>query len=99
MEQKGPIYTTIQSKINEALKPSVFEIHDDSHKHAGHAAMKGLAPKETHFRLVIVSDEFESKSLVQRHRLVYNILGEELKNGLHALALNTKTSTEFNKSS
>lgn len=47
-----------------------------------------------HNRVAIVSDAFEGKSLVQRHRMVYTALDEELKAGLHALALKTKTPKE-----
>lgn len=41
-----------------------------------------------------VSEAFEGKTPVARHRLVYNALGGELKQGLHALALKTRTPRE-----
>eukprot|EP00842_Homolaphlyctis_polyrhiza_P004331 jgi/Hompol1/489/HPOL_005326-RA len=97
MDLPGPVSTSIQSKLTQRLKPSVLEVFDDSSKHKGHAAMKGLSPSETHFRLVIVADAFEAKSLVQRHKLVYEILEEELKTGVHALSLTTKTPEEYAK--
>ncbi|KAI8923879.1 bola protein [Entophlyctis helioformis] len=99
MTQTGPIAQAIEVKITNALQPTKLEIHDDSSKHKGHAGMKGLNPSETHFRLVIVSDAFEAKSLVQRHKFVYEILEDELKGGLHALSLTTKTPQEFAKAS
>jgi stress-induced morphogen len=49
-------------------------------------------------RVEIVSEMFEGKTLVQRHRLVYQALSEELEAGLHALALKTKTPAEADKS-
>jgi BolA-like protein 1 len=58
--------------------------------------MQGSPYSETHFNVSIVSTEFGGKSLVQRHRLVYDVLGEELKTGgLHALNITTKTPEEF----
>ena len=95
----GPIYQAIQKKITQNLNPIHLEIHDDSHKHANHAAMKGLATVETHFRLVIVSDSFNGMPLIKRHRTINSLLQEELeKKGLHALQLVTKTVEEFEKS-
>jgi stress-induced morphogen len=45
----------------------------------------------------IVSPEFEGKRLVQRHQLVYKLLDDELKAGVHALSMDTKTPTEAGK--
>lgn len=55
---------------------------------------------ESHFKVVIVSDEFNDKMLIARHRLVNKVLEEELnKNrdagGIHALALHTMTMEEW----
>jgi BolA-like protein 1 len=52
---------------------------------------------ETHFKLYIVSDSFNGIKLLERHRLVNNMLNEEFENGLHALSLTTKTQEEFDK--
>ncbi|KNE55158.1 hypothetical protein AMAG_01080 [Allomyces macrogynus ATCC 38327] len=93
----GSVAAQIHDKITAACQPTVLDIIDDSRKHAGHAAMKGLAVKETHFRVTIVSDAFAGKPLLQRHRLIYGILGDELRAGLHALQLATKTPAEMEK--
>ncbi|KAJ3055702.1 hypothetical protein HK097_009669 [Rhizophlyctis rosea] len=93
----GPVYTSIQEKLSAALEPTQLEIVDDSAKHAGHAAMKGLAKGETHFRVVVVSNAFEGKPQIKRHQLIYQILDEELKAQVHALSLTTKTPAEFEK--
>ena len=42
-------------------------------------------------RVEVVSDKFKGQTMVQCHRLVYGLLDEELKNGVHALSLRTKT--------
>ena len=68
---------------------------DESYQHAGHSGNpSGSADAETHFKIEVVSHEFEGKSLIMRHRLVYGLLDAELKGGVHALALKTKTPDE-----
>ncbi|NVJ90114.1 MAG: BolA family transcriptional regulator [Methylocystaceae bacterium] len=85
----------IEEKINNALKPQILKVEDESYKHAGHA---GANPKgESHFQLLIVTDEFEGVSRVQRQRMIYTILAEEMKGPIHALALQTLTLKEYEK--
>lgn len=84
----------IRESLQRALSPLVLDIEDISYQHAGHAGAKGVSGGETHFNLRIVSKEFEGKSLVKRHRLVYHQLQEELQSGLHALSIEAKTPTE-----
>lgn len=86
----------IRSEITLALKPKVFEIYNDSAAHSDHRAMAGSTSKETHFRLNIVSDAFQSKNQPSRHRMVYALLREKLDQpgGIHALQLRTKTPDE-----
>lgn len=88
-----PIYDSMVSKLS-MLKPSELEIRNDSAKHAGHAAMKGVEGTETHFSVRIVASCFEGLSLVQRHKMIYTLLASELSNGVHALSLDTKTPSE-----
>ena len=82
------IQAKIQEKLQGAFSPTKLEVINESHNHS---VPKG---SETHFKVVIVSFAFEGKSLVQRHRAVYQVLSEELSNGVHALALHTKTPIE-----
>ncbi|KAL1931290.1 hypothetical protein VTP01DRAFT_10427 [Rhizomucor pusillus] len=96
-EAKGPIQLSVEKKISEALNPSTLEIVNESHLHAHHAPMRGNTNPETHFRITIVSEGFKGKSLMQRHRFVYDLLNDELKNGIHALSLKTKTKEEMDK--
>lgn len=53
---------------------------------------------ETHFKVVIVSSQFEGQALVARHRLVYEALGEEMRAGVHALAITSKSPSEWEAS-
>ncbi|XP_011000327.1 PREDICTED: sufE-like protein, chloroplastic [Populus euphratica] len=83
----------IREKLEKELSPFELEVDDISYQHAGHAGVRG-SDGETHFNVKVVSKEFEGKSLVKRHRLIYNLLQEELQNGLHALSIVAKTPDE-----
>ena len=53
--------------------------------------MRGTDKIETHFHVTVVSDMFKGKLLIERHRLVNEILEEELQTGVHALQIQAKT--------
>ncbi len=81
------VASRIREKLTEKLAPSRLDVVDDSHKHAGHV---GARPEgETHFSVEVVSAAFEGVSRVERQRMVYEILQEELAGPVHALALRT----------
>ncbi|TAQ91154.1 hypothetical protein B7494_g502 [Chlorociboria aeruginascens] len=90
------IFKLLTTQITEAFKPTTLEIYNDSELHSHHHAMAGNSSKETHFRVVITSDAFESKRQPARHRMVYTLLKEEMakEGGIHALQLRTKTPEE-----
>ncbi|KAK3907033.1 bola-like protein-domain-containing protein [Staphylotrichum tortipilum] len=96
MASQTPVEDAIKQKITAELQPSTLEIYNDSHLHAHHKAMQGVTSRETHFRLVITSEAFQSKMQPARHRLVYNLLKDELaqEGGIHALQLRTMTPEE-----
>ena len=85
----------IESKIRAALAPEILEVKDESHLHAGHAGAREGG--ESHFRLFIVSSRFEGLPRVARQRAVNDILKEELKDRIHALAMATLTPGENGK--
>jgi BolA protein len=88
------IADAIQSKLNEAFSPTRMNITDESHLHAGHV---GARPEgETHFRVDIVSPAFGGISRVERQRMIYRVLAEELSDRVHALALQVRTPQEAN---
>jgi len=84
---------TIRQKLEDALKPDLIEIIDHSAAHAGHAGNQGGG----HYNVTIVSEQFEGKSLVQRHQLIYKIMGDMMKDEIHALGINALTPTENSK--
>ena len=85
--------TIIETAIRSQLNIHHIEIIDDSAKHAGHKQNSGGG----HYNAFIISDSFEGKSLIQRHRLVYDALGEMMTNDIHAFSMKTLTVDEFKK--
>jgi len=81
----------IRERLTRALQPLELEIIDESAKHAGHA---GAASGGGHFIVSIVSPVFEDKTLIQRHRLVYDAVGDIMHSEIHALSINAKTPQE-----
>jgi BolA protein len=79
------VAATIKERLEEALKPTRLDIVDESHLHAGHSAQARAG--ESHFRVLIVSPEFAGKSRVARHRLVNELLADQLATRVHALAI------------
>ncbi|MGZ8162853.1 MAG: BolA family protein [Methylobacter sp.] len=86
----------IKQLLNEAFKPALIEIIDNSEAHAGHA---GAQSGGGHFHVTIVAEAFEGKSLVQRHQLVYKALGDMMKHQIHALGINAISPSEETKGS
>ncbi|MFM7201765.1 MAG: BolA family protein [Myxococcota bacterium] len=84
----------IEQRLREQLAPLYLEVIDESHKHAGHAGARGGGG---HFRVTLVSAAFEGKRLMEQHRLIYGLFREEMKQQIHALALQTLTPSEWEK--
>jgi BolA protein len=82
----------IAEKLTRAFSPHRLEVVDESHRHEGHAGHRPGG--ETHFRLYIVSDAFQGKSRIERHRMVNELLSGELKGGVHALAIHASAPGE-----
>ncbi|WP_417346165.1 BolA family protein [Ferrimonas sp.] len=83
------IHQAIEAKVSQALAPTHLEVINESHMHR--------TPKdaETHFKVVVVSEEFQGKRLLARHRSINDLLQAEFEAGLHALALHTYTPQEW----
>ncbi|MFA5957236.1 BolA family protein [Hyphomicrobium sp.] len=77
----------LREKLMIGLRPTRLDVVNESELHAGHRNSPGTG--ESHFRILIVSEAFSGKSRVDRHRLVNDLLKEELAGGVHALALST----------
>jgi len=82
----------IKDKLEKAFQPEMLEIIDESHKHEGHAGHDGRG--ESHFRITIVSGVFTDRSRIERQRMVYEVLREEMQSRIHALSLKIFTPEE-----
>lgn len=89
-----PVRDSMQAKLERELSPVRLSIEDNSDQHSGHAGSKGLRSTETHLAIEIVSEKFSGMNQLKRHRLVYGIVDEEMKAGVHALSITAKTPDE-----
>ncbi|WP_421696198.1 BolA family protein [Aestuariivirga sp.] len=81
----GPVGQRISAKLVHSFAPASLEVIDESYQHAGHS---GARPDgESHFRVKIASEAFRAKSRVEQHRMINAALAEELKERVHALAI------------
>ncbi|MEE2997523.1 MAG: BolA family protein [Pseudomonadota bacterium] len=75
----------IEKKLTDAFQPISLSVIDESGLHAGHA---GARPEgETHFRVEIVAGAFTDRTRVDRQRMVYSVLADELDGPVHALSV------------
>lgn len=83
------IQQRIEDKIRAAFQPHFLAIENESHLHR---AQRG---GESHFKCTVVSDQFEGLRKVARHQKLYQLLADELADGVHALALHLFTEPEW----
>lgn len=86
------VASTIEAKLRAALSPVRLDIVDESALHAGHAGARDGG--ETHFRVEVVAQAFAGKSRLERQRLVYGVLADELAGPVHALSVRALTPSE-----
>ena len=83
------IEESIKDKIALELQPQYLEVINESYMH-------NVPPgSESHFKVVVVCDQFEGLNRVKRHQTINGILTSELKNDIHALSLQTMTALEW----
>ena len=88
-----------KAKITDILNKN-FDIYkcfvsDVSESHKGHSGyIKG---EETHFEIIIISDDFENKNRLERHKLVNKCLKNEFKGSLHSITYKLITVLESKK--
>lgn len=78
----------MRERLDAALAPEHLDIIDESHKHVGHA---GARDGRGHFHCVIESSRFADKSPLERHRMVYDALGDMMLTDIHALSISAST--------
>ena len=84
---------TIIELIKKKIKIHHIHIEDLTKNHIKHQDFDGGG----HYKIIIVSDEFNSFSLLKRHKMIYDILGKMIKKEIHAISLKTLTIDEYNK--
>jgi len=88
----GIVADSIREKLNRAFAPGQFDLLDESHLHAGHAGHDRRG--ESHFALTLTSAAFAGKNRVERQRMVYAELADELRERVHALRMVLKAPGE-----
>ena len=87
------VQTLIEQKLADGLQPAHLQVINESSNH-------NVPPgSESHFKVVVVADTFTGKNLLARHRLINELLADELRNRIHALALHTYTRDEWQETS
>jgi BolA protein len=84
----------ITRRLTEAFEPETLGVEDESYLHAGH---EGASDGRSHFRVLIISDEFAEKTLIERHRMVYRVLDEMMRLDIHALAIDAWAPEELDR--
>ena len=88
LTEPSPMQQQIYTKLTQQLAPNYLDVMNESHMHGGPAT-------ESHFKVVIASDRFAGERLLARHRMLNEILADELAHAIHALALHTYTPQEW----
>jgi len=84
----------IRNRLAETFDPETLGVEDESHLHEGHV---GARDGRGHFRVLIVSEAFADKSLLDRHRMVYKSLGDLMRTDIHALAIDAWSPQELDR--
>lgn len=92
MQESKPVQTAIEVKLNATFQPAMLEVVNESYMHSVPLG------SETHFKVVVVSDQFAGKRSVARHQMVYKALADEVAGPVHALAIHTYTTEEWDSS-
>lgn len=85
MTQDGQVAREIRDKLQEAFRPDLLDVLDESDQHVGHA---GYQPGgQSHFRVRLKAEAFGPMTRIARHRAVHAALGGDLIGRIHALAI------------
>jgi BolA protein len=82
----------MRERLTAKLLPLQLDISDDSHLHVGHAGARGGAG---HFTVHIVAQAFADKTLIERHRMIYDLLQDMMHSEIHALSIQARSPDEL----
>ncbi|WP_333844246.1 BolA family protein [Pelomicrobium sp.] len=84
-----------EARIRERLQvlaPEALELVDESALHVGHEGARGGG---RHYRLTVISPRFAGQSVMARHRMIYEALGDLMRQEIHALSIRALAPDEF----
>ena len=84
----------ITRRLQEAFAPETLGAEDESYLHEGH---EGAKDGRGHFRVLIITEAFEGKSMIERHRMIYRELDEMMRLDIHALAIDAWSPDELDR--
>jgi BolA protein len=77
-----------------AFDPETLGVEDESYMHEGHA---GAKDGRGHFRVLIIAEIFEDKTMIERHRMIYRVLDDMMRLDIHALAIDVWSPDELDR--
>ena len=80
--------------LAKAFTPEILGVEDESYLHEGHA---GAKDGRGHFRVLIIAEIFEGKTMIERHRLIYRVLDDMMRLDIHALAIDVWSPDELDR--
>lgn len=88
--KQGTRRSQLEGVLAQSFAPTILKIEDESHQHGGGRV-------ESHFKVVVVSDVFDGKNLLARHKAVYSAVQDIMNQGIHALGLHCFTPSEWDR--
>lgn len=88
--KKNDIHQSVEELLTQTFEPNILQVDNESHLHGGPA-------QDSHFKVLLVTDRFESMALLARHRWVYQVLAALMSPPIKALALHTYTLQEWSQ--
>ncbi len=83
------VQSLLEEQLREGLEPVFLEVINESPRH------NVPSNSESHFRALIVSEKFTGLTLIERQRLVHNIIADQIRGSIHAFSQKTLTPEEF----
>ncbi len=92
---QGDMKSRITEKLARGLQPILLEVVNESALHKGHAGDDGSG--ETHFHVKVVSSVFEGVGRIERQRMVFALISEEMAGGIHAISISAAPPSEYER--
>ena len=80
-----------------AIAPNEVQALIEGEIQGAQVAVQDLTGTQDHYKVVVVSDEFDGKTLIERHQMINKALSEPLKGPLHALTIEAYTDAQWSE--